>query len=376
MQIFQKIYNEYLEKSKNVIILETQEKLDKIRKEISKNSEFRNNILEEIQDLYSNDPFPENSVPIFIGHLFMIFGANNKSNLKKILYDFIKINLYSKNLRNNLMALHIIRYNPLLFSLEDSEFCNALFDNLASKENYLICFSLAVLDRYSTQWFKLFKPYINQILKLCFEKDDECIKCYSIKLLGECYLRFSRNNQKLEWNHNLINNLVLNYKKLKNISAKTHYLEGLSWLLYEYEKYSDNWIVDLISEFNIINDIGLKSSILRCLTYITCKAKLTQKSMDRYIEFYSPILERFITYESLELPPDSIIYKPNLIQDVLKNIEQISFYCPVISEKLLDLFEKVYKIIKKKNSSTFFFSLLTQWIHSVYVNLIKYYKKK
>ncbi len=69
--------------------------------------------------------------------------------------------------------------------------------------------------------------------------------------------------------------------------------------------------------------------------------------------------------------------RPNHLQDILHNTEQLTFYLPDVVEKLLSLYEEVYnKYIKEQVDSGLSFERLAhQWIQQIYIILSNNYKE-
>ncbi|KKL63806.1 hypothetical protein LCGC14_2171420, partial [marine sediment metagenome] len=82
--------------------------------------------------------------------------------------------------------------------------------------------------------------------------------------------------------------------------------------------------------------------------------------------------------ENYEKPPPSVLVRPNHLQDVLHNTEQLAFYLPEVMEEILPLYEEVYSkyVPEQVNKGIAFERLAHQWIQEIYLILSDYQKSK
>ena len=193
-------------------------------------------------------------------------------------------------------------------------------------------------------------------------------------ILGDIYLYSTRTGSAIDINLENLNEFVSKYGEIEEELAKVKFLNGLEKIFYESPLYCSDWIDILIDDYLNSETIDLKSQLLRNLAYLTQKLELEENDKVKYIKFFSSQLQELLTND-FELPENSIVYKPNIIQDLLNNIEQLAYSSLLIVEEILPLYEQVFsKYVTSLEKGPTFFGLTRQWIHSIYTKLINYYK--
>ncbi|UYP48606.1 hypothetical protein NEF87_004891 [Candidatus Lokiarchaeum ossiferum] len=370
------LINEYMRISQNKITIEYQEKLSEIQKKLSRDPEYLDEFLEGIESVYNQEEFPSYSASIFARYIFVDFHGQNNSILKSAIKKFIWENIQGDSLKNQLMGLHILAQCTRLFFSQMNELLSLLFNNIYSDNLDIITFSLIVLDRFASTLFQKFEGHFNRLQELCLTNENEYIIAYSMKILGECFLRFARNIRYLDWSEEIIDKYLENYNRLNDEFAKQTFIDGLHYVLFESRKYKNEWILIIIDHYNSSEDLRTQSQLLRILNSIPSYVDFQENSIQIYVDFFTPLLNNILEVPELDLPPESIQWNPNFVQDILSCVEQTSFYCPLIAERLLPLYEKIHfeKVVPNIESS-FFSKIHQQDIHSIYINLIKHYKK-
>ena len=105
--------------------------------------------------------------------------------------------------------------------------------------------------------------------------------------------------------------------------------------------------------------------------------KFKEEDSKKYYNFFHDLLEELLK-KDFDKPPPSVLVRPNHLQDVLHNTEQLTFYLPEVVEQLLSLYEEVYSkyVPELVNSGISFERLAHQWIQQIYIILTDYYKGK
>ncbi|KKL88120.1 hypothetical protein LCGC14_1927910, partial [marine sediment metagenome] len=225
--------------------------------------------------------------------------------------------------------------------------------------------------------FTYFFSHFGRIKSILLEAENQYLIISSLKLLANIYLYNFRRGSIARLTVADISFIIEKYEEIDDSLLKISFFDGLSWLLLEFEHHMTEWIDFFTHTYQGSEDIGLKSQILRLLAHFPKNKDFELMARKKYIEFFNTQLE-YVLQNVDDTPPDSILYIPNIVRDILDNVEQLSFYYPLIVEEVLTLYEEVFRkfVPELRDNRPGFMGMAWQRIHSIYYNIINYYKNE
>jgi len=329
-----------------------------------------------IRDIYSKEIFPQHSIiPRIMGDIIRNSQDNDVllEKIKEFVWTLLEADL------NHLIILgfQIFRENRRLFGSQTMQYAEKIIEYWSNEDADLQCLSLYAIEVIAHSNYRNLMERLDTIKDFIINSDYDCSKSYSMKIMGEIYLNAIREGTLIEVNEELIDSFLSSYLEIEEIGLKRLFLEGLEWLTYEFSTYKSNWVDILLNEYRENEDIPFKSQLLRVLSGLPNRKELVDVDFHKYIDFFNGELSNLIEND-YALPQNSVIYQPNLLQDVLSNVEQLSFRSPLVVEQLLPKYEEVFNkyVPNLVDNRPFFFGMAWQRLHSIYINLINFFKTK
>lgn len=328
----------------------------------------------KIRDIYSSEIFPQHSIiPGIIGNI--VRNSQNNDILLEKIREFVWTLLEEDINHLVILGFQIFRENRRLFGSQIMQYAEKIIEYWSNEDVDLQCLSLYTIEGITHSNYRYLMERLDTIIDFIINSSNDCSKSYSMKILGDIYLNANRASISIEMNEELIDSFLVSYLDIEEPGFKRLFLEGFEWLMYEYSSYKSDWLDILLNEYRVIDNIPFKSQLLRVLSGLPNKKELDEVDSHKYIDFFNGELSNLIEND-YELPQNSIIYQPNLLQDVLSNIQQLSFRSPLIIEQLLPKYEEVFckYVPNLVDNRPGFFGMAWQRLHSIYFNLINFFK--
>ncbi|MBD3350053.1 MAG: hypothetical protein GF364_01025 [Candidatus Lokiarchaeota archaeon] len=360
----------------NHITLEDQDLIFNTSQLLIEDTEAVNYFFNKIRDIYSSEIFPQHSIiPGIIGDI--VQRSQNNELLVEKMREFEWTLLEADSSHLNILGFQIFRENNRLFGEQTRQYVEKIIEYWSNDDVDLQCVSLYAIEVMANGNYRFLMERLDTIKEFIIDSSNDCIKSYSMKIFGEIYLNAIRNGISVEINEELIDGFFGSYLEIENIDFKRIFLEGFELLIYEYNSYKSDWIDILLSEYQENEDISFRAQLLRVLSSLPNKKELNDVDCHKYIEFFNGELTNLLEND-YELPPETIIYHPNTLRDVLSSIEQLSFRTPLIVEQLLAKYEEVFSkyVPNLVDNRPGFFGMAWQRLHSIYINLINFFKTK
>jgi len=332
--------------------------------------------LENIKIVYSEGDYPHYNLSSIFSIIAEILNKGEEP-LKSKLFDFT-LNLLDSSKENlTILGFEIFSENRKLFWDKRKELYSKILPYWDSTSEKLKAEAIYSLESYVYVDFKYFSSYFNRLKEILIETENDLVIIGSTLILGLIYLYNRRESEVQSLDIEEVNQIFAKFKCLKTIPQKEFFLNGLHLLLLEYDKYESSWIELFFNEYSNIEELFYRSRLLNNIVTLPNKKEFSEEDSKKYFTFFHELLEVLLK-QDFEKPPPSVVVRPNHLQDILHNTEQLTFYLPEVVEKLLPLYEEVYSkyVPEQVNSGLSFERLAHQWIQEIYIILSDYYKGK
>ncbi len=336
---------------------------------------FRN-FCDKLMEVYEKERHPEGAnLAIIISSIVSHYSYLKKNQMVAKIKAFIDELLESENKNLKMFGLELVRKGGAI-SFHDKDIIDKVINFWSSTDVDIKGISLWALESFSFYNYKQFDIYFQKLIDILTASKDEGVITYSTKLLANIYLNSCRNGFVYELDIDFFNNIFKKHDLIKNIFLEKEFFNGMETFLHEFNEYDTKWI-DLYFKVYKTAEVILQSQILRNLCYLPKNKTFQEIDCNKYINFFRSSLEALLE-NSTEIPPDSIVYIPNTLQDILTTIEQLAYYLPSVVEELLSLYEKVFQkyIPDLVDNRPGFKGMAWQRLHSLYQHLILHNKKK
>jgi len=345
-------------------------------KEFLQDAENIDFFLESIKMIYSEGDYPHYNLAPILSIIAEILNRREEP-LKSKLYNFT-LDLLATSIENLIiLGFDLFSENRKLFWDKRTELYSKILPYWDSPNEKLKAEAIYSLESYVYVDFRYFSPHFNRLKKLLIETENDLVIISSTLILGVIYLYNHRSSNVLSLNIEEVNYILAKYEFLNTIAQKSFFLNGLHSLLLDYDKYDSDWIDFFLTEYIKTDDPNFKFKLLGDIASFPNNKGFKEEDSKKYYNFFQDLLEELLK-KDFEKPPPSVIVRPNYLQDVMHNTEQLTFYLPEVVEQLLSLYEDVYSkyIIEQVNTGISFERLAHQWIQEIYIVLSNYYKGK
>ncbi|TXT63697.1 MAG: hypothetical protein BAJALOKI1v1_680010 [Promethearchaeota archaeon] len=332
--------------------------------------------LESIKEIYSEGIYPFFNLAPILSIIAEMYNQK-EDNFKNKLYDFT-LNLLKSSQENLIfLGFDFVSESQRLFWGIREEIYSIIIPYWDSDNKKLKAESIFFLKNYVDIDYKYFSSYFDKLKGILIEAKNKLIIISSILILGKIYLYNNWNNNDLPLKIDEINLIFNKYKFLDTIQQKRFFLNGLHFLLLEYDEYESFWIDFFLNEFLNIKNLNFRFELLSHIASFPNKKTFKKEDAKKYYDFFRNLLEGLLE-EDFEKPPPAVLVRPNHLQDVLHSTEQLALYLPEVTEELLPLYEEVYSkyVPEQVNKGISFERLAHQWIQEIYLMLSDYHKKK
>ncbi len=345
-------------------------------KEFLQDAENIDFFLESINKIYSKGEYPHFNLAPILSIIAEILNRREEP-LKSKLYNFT-LDLLDSSIENLIiLGFDIFSENRKLFWDKRTELYSIILTYWDSQNEKLKAEAIYSLESYIYIDFKYFSPHFNRLKRILIETKNNLVIISSTLILGLIYLYNHRSNNVLSLNIGEVNRILAKYEFLNTIAQKSFFLNGIHILLLDYDKYESDWIDFFLTEYIKTDDPHFKFKLLGDIASFPNNKGFKEEDSKKYYNFFQNLLKELLT-KDFEKPPPSVIVRPNYLQDVMHNTEQLTFYLPEVVEQLLLLYEDIYSkyIIEQVNTGISFERLAHQWIQEIYIVLSNYYKGK
>lgn len=362
----------------NTITFEDQKLIHKIRVYIKTDKKNFEYFCKKLKEIYTQDEFPVNSIiPSLINDFTRFTKKEEKDEIIEWFREFLWELLINNNEYLKIFGLIIIRYNRIFILGNKVKFYRKIIGLWDSDDEDLKSIAIWSLIPYIPFDYNYFLDLFEKLYEFIINSENELLITKSLEFLGNLNLDAMRGGEKTPLDLTKAENIMEKIQNVKNPYIKTEFVDGFSNLILEFNQYLPKWINLLIKVYEETENINLKSRIMRSFSSIANKKDFTMKDSKKIEVFFKTRLEILLD-QNFELPEDSIVVRPNILQDTLANIQQLSFFLPLVAENLLPLYLQVFHkyIPELVDNRPGFKGMAWQWLHGFYINMINYYKSE
>ena len=367
---------------------------DKTEKKIAYTIEFIEEFLqdtekidffrEKIKERCSKGNYPFYNLTSMLSIIAEILNKKEEP-LKSKIFDFT-LNLFDSSKENHIiLGFEIFSENRKLFWEKREEFYSRIIPYWDSPSEKIKAEAICCLRYYVYADFRYFSFYINKLKEILIRTENCFIIISSITVLGVILLYNYRVGEVQYLDIREVNQIFAKFQYLKTVSQKETFLNGLEFLLLDYDKYESSWIEFYFNEYtnstlaNTEEELFYQSQLLSNIVTLPNKKRFCEDDSKKYSTFFNESLEVLLKPDYVKSSSSSLLREFHF-RHIVHNREQLTFYLPEVVEQLLPLYEEVYsKYFPEQvivNSGIKVAKLDQQWMQQIYVILSNYYKER